>query len=53
MNVQKKIMNVMNTVTIPLEVILVIVLDLDIDFTMMALPVKVSQNTRYPAAFFY
>ena len=34
-------MNVMNTVTIPLVVILVIVLDLAIDYTVMGTHVKV------------
>ena len=42
MNVLKKLMNVMNTVTIPLVVILVTVLDLAIDFTAMETLVKVS-----------
>ena len=42
MNVLKALMNVMNTVTTPLAVILATVLDLVIDFTMMALPVRVS-----------
>ena len=42
MNVLKVVMNVMNTVTIPLVVILATVLDLVIDFTVMELLVKVS-----------
>ena len=41
MNVLKEVMNVMNTVTIPLAVILATVLDLVIDFTVMAQPAKV------------
>ena len=43
MNVLKEVMNVMNTVTIPLVVILVTVLDLAIDFTVMGTHVKVSK----------
>ena len=46
MNVLKVVMNVMNTVTIPLVVILATVLDLVIDFVAMELPVKVS-NISY------
>lgn len=42
MNVLKKLMNVMNTVTTPLVVILVAVLDLAIDFTMMDIRVEVN-----------
>ena len=41
MNVLKELINVMNTVTIPLVVILVTVLDLAIDFTVMEALVKV------------
>ena len=44
MNVLKAVMNVMNTVTTPLAVILATVLDLVIDFTVMVPPVKVSHN---------
>ena len=41
MNVLKELINVMNTATTLLAVILATVLDLVIDFTVMALPVKV------------
>ena len=41
MNVLKVVMNVMNTVTIPLAVIPATVLDLVTDFTVMVPPVKV------------
>ena len=41
MNVLKKVMNVMNTATIPLAATLVTVLDLVIDFTVMVLLVEV------------
>ena len=42
-NVLKELMNVMNTVTIPLVVILVTVLELAINFTVMDCGVMVSR----------
>ena len=47
MNVLKSVMNVMNTVTTPLAVILAIALDLVIDSTVMAPPVKVCNYHHY------
>ena len=51
MNVLKELMNVMNTVTIPLVVILVTVLDLAINFTVMETHVKVYES--YPAVLLF